>query len=164
MTHHTHPPTRRLRQIAGRLLGLALAVCTLPGLSVAGEHAAAFGIPAPAHLPEAILIPIRSQLSPGVPGWILTFRNTRRGPDAPDRETGARDVTATGPDGVPVAATIAWEILRTRNDRCSDHPAKDCPDTLRILSVPDGFIAVPKSAIVEEDGVLRVFIVPQGMS
>lgn len=163
MTRLPFPDTAR-RRLWGPAAAWILSQ-SLAGPASAQGNDVTVGIPIPSHFPEAILVPIRSSIDPGgTGGWILTFRNQLSGPDTPDREVETRTITTAGTGGAPVVAVIAWAITRTRNDRCAQQTGKGCPDTIEILSVPAGFIAVPKSATVEEQAVQRIFIVPEGIS
>lgn len=163
MTRHPIPDIARHRRWS--LAAAWILSQSLAGPAPAQRHDVHFGIPVPHSLPDVILVPIRSNIDPGTSGgWILTFRNQLSGPGTPDRDIETRIVTVAGADGAPVVAAITWAITRTRNDRCAQQTGKGCPDLLQILSVPEGFVAVPKSAIVEEQAGQRIFIVPQGMS
>lgn len=66
-------------------------------------------------------------------------------------------------DDSPANAVISWEIIRTRNNACVEETGSACPDMLRILSVPEGYMAVPESAWVDEGSGLEILIVPNGI-
>lgn len=122
-------------------------------------------IPAkPAALPEAMLLPMTVEgRTIGGGGWILTYRNDLRGSEIPDREVESRTVTFHSQTGKQVSATVSWEITRTQNNQCADRRKAMCPDILRVLIVPDGFIAVPQSVVANEQTSVRVLIVPAGI-
>ena len=99
----------------------------------------------PATLPEAMLV-----ASPETGGWRLSYRNRRSDPATPDREIEIRQ----RPEGV-----IVWEIIRTPNNHC--HPA--CPDRLRILVIPKGYVAVPEALHVGEGDTAEFLILPAAL-
>ena len=115
-------------------------------------------------LPEAILIPMKVDGKPMANGgWILTFRNGFRGPDAADREIQVRRVTYDDHLEEQVTASVSWEIVRTRNNLCTGQATYPCPDRLRVLAVPEGFVAVPESIWVEEGTSTMIRIIPAGI-
>ena len=111
--------------------------------------------------PESMLLRIRVDGAAGPAGWILSHRNRLSGAETPDHEIRSRTVERASETADP--GRIAWEITRTRNDRCPARRDTPCPDFIRILRVPDGFIAVPQEAWVGEGEMLRIYIVPAGM-
>ena len=115
-------------------------------------------------LPESILVPL-SYSGEKMPngGWILSYRNGLQGPEAPDREVQIREVTFGDGGQNSITSEISWEILRTRNDACADDEGATCPDRLRVLTIPEGFMAVPASVWVDEGRAVRIFIVPVGI-
>lgn len=145
------------------LLLVGIALTAIPAAGLAQDHLHDFAAPA-FELPETILVPIRFEgaIAPQA-GWVLTYRNDLRGAKTPDREIEARRVRSPGPDSDSIDGLISWEIVRTRNDSCSSRTNGPCPDTIRVLSVPDGFIAVPEALSVEEGAVLKIHIVPAGI-
>ena len=111
--------------------------------------------------PEVILAPMQASGSKAIDGrWILIFRNSLAGPNVPDVEIQEREVTFARNGGQPETATISWEIVRTRNDICIQAGSGPCPDEIRVLSVPEGFQAVPPSAWVGEGTIESIRIVP----
>ena len=116
------------------------------------------------NFPEAILLPIRFDgIALPQAGWILSYRNGLRRPDAPDREIQARRVRAPGSGGDLTDGLISWEVVRTRNNGCASAAGGPCPDTISVLSVPDGFVAVPAVRSVDEGATLQILIVPSGI-
>ena len=118
-----------------------------------------------ATLPEAILVPILWDGSP-VPngGWILTYRNALTGSEVALRDVESREVSVRDLAGDTLRARISWEITRTPNSSCAAADLGPCPDQIRVLSVPDGFLAVPDAAVVDEGAALRIYIVPAAIS
>ena len=111
--------------------------------------------------PETILVPLKVNGSLGADGgWILTYSNALSDTDVPDREVQSRRVTFVDHTGSGVSSLISWEITRTQNNKCATHALKLCPDMLRVLKLPDGFLAVPESVWVDEGSSVRVKIVP----
>ena len=115
-------------------------------------------------LPESILIPLshNGQKMPNG-GWILSYRNGLQGPEAPDREVQIREVTFGDGALASISSEISWEILRIRNDECVEDGEDPCPDRIRVLSVPEGFMAVPEDIWIGEGRSIRIFIVPEGI-
>ena len=111
--------------------------------------------------PETMLQQIRVDGGPGSSGWILTHRNRLTGAETPDEEVESRTVEHPFNNGA--RSLIAWTITRTKNDRCPERQKAPCPDFVRIVAVPDGFLAVPQEAWVGEGDVLFIYIVPAGM-
>ena len=110
---------------------------------------------------ESMLLRIRVDGAASPAGWIISHRNGLSGPDTPDHETQSQTVelaSETADSGL-----IVWTITRTRNDRCEAHQDAPCPDLIRIVRVPDGFMAVPQEAWAGEGEVLEIYIVPAGM-
>lgn len=117
-----------------------------------------------ANLPEVILLPMKIDgrtMAGG--GWSLSYRNGLRGSDFPDHEAESRNVTFRDHNGKEVSTTVSWEIVRTQNNQCADRAKELCPDLIRMLSVPNGFVAVPESAWVNEGSSFRILIVPAGI-
>ena len=109
------------------------------------------------NIPTATLIPIRNErLSNPHSGWVLVYRNLVSPAQAPNTEVHSRVVV--GPDTAHQEA-ITWEITHTENSSCGGSE-EECPDEIRILSVPAGYVAVPNRALVNEREGLRIFIVP----
>ncbi len=77
-----------------------------------------------------------------------------------DSTTKKRNVTHARVGGQQKNASISWEIVRTRNDICIQADSGPCPDRIRVLSVPDGFQAVPSSGWVDEGMIISIHIVP----
>ena len=114
-------------------------------------------------LPETILVPIKSeQNSQAGSGWMLTYRNGYSPEEAMDREVQSRDVTWLSNNQL-IDGLISWEIIRTRNSACTDSVGGPCPDTIRVLSVPHGFVVVPSIEEVKEGAARVIFIVPAGV-
>ena len=115
--------------------------------------------------PEAILVPMALDgRASGHVGWILSYRNNLRGSDAPNREIQTRQVTTSDQNEGTTLGSISWEITRTQNNVCPDWQQARCPDQIRVLSVPDGFMAVPEQTWIREGSGLRIYIVQVGMS
>ncbi len=111
--------------------------------------------------PEVMLAPMKVNGSPATEaGWILFYRNTLAGPKVPDVEIQKRNVTHARVGGQQETASISWEIVRTRNDICIQAGSGPCPDRIQVLSVPDGFQAVPSSGWVDEGMIISIHIVP----
>lgn len=153
-------PAKRA-QASGSLLPLTLLVVT--AVANAGSAGEASSPPRMAYqdLPEAILLPLKHEgkLAAGG-GWVLSYRNGLTGTDQPEREAQSRYVTHSDRANTPTTSLISWEITRTPNNLC---PEAACPDMIRIIAVPDGFIAIPESAWIEEGETLRTYIVPAGI-
>lgn len=130
----------------------------LPGQSHAQDNLPSFPNRAQA-LPETILVPIKRPGKHRPAGWALAYYNGFSGPDVPDREVLSRNVMTTNRAGMPASGVISWEIVRTPNNRC----AESCPDIIRVLAVPDGFMAFPTGSSVEEGAGLRIIIAPAGV-
>ena len=108
-------------------------------------------------IPAAILIPIRNESLPNSNGgWVLVYRNLVRGAQTPNADIHSRSVDVPGS---MKEAVITWEITHTVNNKCTD-AVEGCPDQIRVLSVPEGYVAVPQSAQVNEREGLRVLIIP----
>ena len=110
------------------------------------------------NIPESIIIPIQNaRTQKGSDGWVLVYRNLVRSAQTPNTDLRFQSVKVPGTlrDGV-----IKWEILHTENEECLETVEVGCPDLIRILSVPEGYIAIPESAQVNERDGLRIFIVP----
>jgi len=144
-------------------LAAALVLAALCQAGHAQQHQPALA--APAHtVPEAIVLPIRFDGTLSRPtGWVLSYRNGLLGAEAPDREVGSRRVAVQGPKGGQADGVVSWEIVRTRNDGCASSTGGPCPDIIRVLAVPDGFMAVPAELSVEEGATRRILIVPAGI-
>jgi hypothetical protein len=113
--------------------------------------------------PETMLVPMNSSAQSTSPsGWQLLYKNGLHGPEDPVLVTETRTVTLGVTNGRTTTGLISWQIFRTRNDTCAGATTRQCPDRFQVLSVPEGFIALPESAWVEEGEGLRVFIVPAG--
>lgn len=154
--------TRRSRDMTGTVIGLCALLAATP---LAQAQTLPDGLPVSAQIPQVMLLPFPGRDGAfGPTGWVLIYRNTLSTHDTSATETGTRTIELAGPAGMPQIATITWQIAHTANNRCAAPGHTGCPDTLRILSVPEGFVAVPRSAIVQEHAVQRVFIVPEGMS
>ena len=141
-----------------RLLGISVVVTFAANLCFADNGW--WSVPTPKRsLPESMLIPL-SYDGTAIPtgGWVLIYRNGLQGPDVADREIQIRHVASS--EGSQPTGVISWEIWRTRNDQCPNHGTGLCPDRLRILSVPDGYIALPGTIWVEEGKSIRVLFVP----
>lgn len=156
--------TRGKASLAAVLIGL---ICLLLLDSSNRLLAQEFGVPASferSAFPEAILVPKRLDgqiLING--GWSLIFRNAKRGPKAPDHEVQSRMVAVKGAGNNTAFQLISWEITRTQNNRCPSHDRLPCPDEIRVLALPEGFMAVPRRAWVEEGQTLHIHIVPDGI-
>lgn len=112
-------------------------------------------------LPEVILAPMQvNEDSVMAGGWILIYRNTSTGPEEPDVEIQSRNLVDLGFPRRRDDAVISWEVLRTPNGPCAKAGSGPCPDRIRVLSVPDGFQAVPEAAWVPEGTYLSIRIVP----
>ncbi len=98
-------------------------------------------------LPEVMLIRSLQQT-----GWVLSYTNQLSSAGSPDAEVQTREL----PEGI-----VSWRISRSRNNGCLPSP---CPDSLQILSVPDGYIAVPQAAEVDEEKNVTILIVPNNLS
>ena len=120
---------------------------------------------APGHqrtiLPESMLLSIRVEGAASPTGWILSHRNSLSGANIPDHETQSRTVVLD-PE-TEGTGRIVWTINRTRNNRCPEKFPTSCPDHIRIIMVPNGFIAVPEEAWINEGEVLSIYIVPAGI-
>lgn len=118
------------------------------------------GVIAPSvELPETILVPMRSDgriLPYG--GWELVFRNMRRGLNAPIEQIESTSVSYKDSNGDDVVDHIVWEILRTANSPCEAKGGNPCPDTITVISIPEGFLAVPESARVNEGSFAKILI------
>jgi hypothetical protein len=101
--------------------------------------------------PEVILIPVSFNSKTEANRWRLVYRNGLHGAHAPTLLTETRIV----PSGA-----ITWRITRTHNAPCVERTGSACPDMLQILSVPDGYIAVPDRVWVEEGDGVQVLIIP----
>ena len=114
------------------------------------------------NLPAVVIIPIRQDSQPFTGGgWILVYRNLERPAQTPSVGHHSQSVYLPG---MLAEGLITWEITHTQNEKCSSSTGGPCPDLIYILSVPDGFVAVPESAQVDERDGLRIFVVPIGMS
>lgn len=113
------------------------------------------------NLPEAILIPMKhnDQFLVGG-GWVLSYVNKPTSPDVPEQELQSRRVTYSDSSNSQISASISWEIRRTRNNLCEGRGQTGCADMIRVLTVPDGFIAIPTEAWIGEGTALRLYIVP----
>ncbi len=112
-------------------------------------------------IPEVMLAPMQVKGRPAIEGgWVLFYRNTLSGPKVPDVEIQKRNVTHARIGGQQETVFISWEIVRTRNDLCIKAGSGPCPDRIRVLSVPEGFQAVPSSAWVDEGTIISIHIVP----
>jgi hypothetical protein len=108
-------------------------------------------------LPETMLLPFAPVAAGSAQiGWIVVHQNTATGPHAPRSERVFRSVNLD--DGTE--GHIAIRVERTRNDACRSDVGGGCPDLLRILSLPPGFMAVPDRMTVEEGATRRILVVP----
>lgn len=111
--------------------------------------------------PEVILAPMQvNGIAEIGAGWILIYRNTLAGPSAPEIEVQTRNVPLAERGKRQESASISWEIVRTRNDICTEAGAGPCPDRIRVMSVPEGFLAIPEQAWVDEGTIMSIRIVP----
>lgn len=107
-------------------------------------------------LPETMILPFSPDGARGeLVGWTILHKNTETGPGHAQIEHLRRIVRHRGRDLV-----IVVEIERTRNDGCEGSGERGCPDRLRVLSLPVGFMAVPSGGEIPEGAVLRVLVVP----
>lgn len=155
------------QQIQSRFgLLLLAAFATLVLTATAGVAQSKSTPPIKRHtVPEVLLVPIALDGVPaGHGGWILSYRNTLTGLESPEREIQTRQVPLSNHREGANLRSIAWEITRTRNNDCVDWRQTRCQDQIRVLSVPDGFMAVPNQAWIREGAGLRIYIVPVGLS
>lgn len=154
---------RNLAAIMSHLLGIAcISVLTTAHPVKAQEYVSPYPRPH-VSLPETILVPIRNERgSQTGGGWMLTYRNCYSSPDVPAREVHSRTVTWKA-QARTIGGSVSWEIIRTPNNECTDYSGGPCPDTIRILSVPQGFVAVPNIERVNEGENRIIYIVPAGV-
>lgn len=152
---------QKTASFALRLVGISVAA-SIFGLSgergIAGEST--FEYPAVRQqLPEILFLPISGQLDEAV-GWRISYRNGYSGADAPVRVINSRAIVYLNQDGKKATASVTWQIERTTNSACIPVTGHLCPDMIKILSVPPGYIAVPESAVVKEGSAIEIHIVP----
>ena len=120
-----------------------------------------FGRPSVA-IPETLLIPIRSRGAENAStGWMLVYRNFETSAKAPKMRTYDRTVSLPGRGR---SGKIVWEIINTVNASCTSYSGGPCPDIIRVVIVPEGYIALPQSAVVDERESIRIMVVPSGLS
>lgn len=160
-------PIRRIRKLAGRSrywLTVPCAVFMATAGAVSSQQAVTPYVGHDGQLktnPEVLIAPLQFNGGLGSSdGWIIVYRNTLTGPEAPDLERQSRDVVHADPHSPHHIATVAWEILRTSNKTCNETGAGPCPDRIRILSVPEGYQAMPETAWVDEGAILSIRVVP----
>lgn len=157
-------PMRQKRPVAKhakRLQAVACAAILTSANAAASQQATTHYAGQRNVLPEVILAPMQVNAEHRAGrGWMLIYRNTLSGPETPDVALQSRRVVLAGLHGPQHAATVFWEILRTPNVNCRNGGAGPCPDRIRVLSVPEGFQAVPEAAWVNEGTVLTIRIIP----
>lgn len=152
--------------VIGRLLPVAFTMAILVSHITSGAASAQevpeLNLSTPAGrlttgIPEVVLVPIRKgSVRNQTGGWVLIYRNFVRDAEATRLDVRSRRV---GLPGLSHEGVITWEITHTLNAKCIDVEG-GCPDQIRVLSVPEGYMAVPESAQVEEREGLRILIIP----
>ena len=155
--HRIRPKTKLPRHLLAMACGTFMAMAG----SVSSQQVGTQNYGQREVLTEVILAPMRVNNGPAaVRGWILIYRNTLTGPEVPNVDFQVRNVFQPGIRGPHNSATISWEILRTPNDTCTQAGAGPCPDRIRVLSVPEGFQAIPESAWIDEGAIMSIRVVP----
>lgn len=109
--------------------------------------------------PEALLIPVHSEGQAGSRKWRLSYHNGLTSSDTPDTMIETRVVPLNTDDGRPSFGIISWKIIRTRNDLCVQTTGSSCPDMIQVLTVPEGYLAIPDGASVNEGDTFQILIV-----
>lgn len=110
--------------------------------------------------PEAVLIPIQSDGHSESRRWRLSYHNRLTGSETPDSLIETRVVLLNNDNGRPSFGIVSWKIVRTRNDQCVQATGSSCPDMIHVLTVPEGYLAIPDDAWVDEGDTLQILIVP----
>ena len=111
--------------------------------------------------PEEVSVHPRMYMEKEVPGsWVLLYTNLLTGGVL---ET-SHSVTVSHDDKDRI---ISWVINRKPNLPCSAYadqrlPAEECADKI-VVSPPDGYLALPSEATVNEEDSMEILIVPEVM-
>ncbi len=148
--------------ISNTLCILELIICTAIAFGLTSQSLQAeepYDTPVP-FIPETFVAPIKnSGGSAKSLGWVLIYRNQLTMPKSSIRDVQSQTVRVGGVSGNPIEGTISWRIQHSENSSCNDLEGGPCPDSIQVLSVPEGFIAVPDSALVSESEKLLIYIV-----
>lgn len=109
-------------------------------------------------VPDSVIIPTgNNEDQASNSGWVLVYRNLVTSTATPNSDVRSKPVKLPNSKTLGV---ITWEIIHTENRNCLREVYYGCPDQIEILSVPEGYMAVPERAEVAEREGLKIYIVP----